>query len=85
VAPAAGGNSDAECAQLRQDIKENEERRRNAAAQSTSPEIVAAAEANAGQRIDALRARYDALECTGEADPRYPRAPVTPVPGGPLP
>ncbi len=85
ASPAPGGDNDAQCAQLRADIKNNEERRRNATTQSTSPEIVAATEAKAGANIDALRARYDALDCPGEADPRYRRAPVTPAPGGPQP
>ena len=85
ASPAPGGNDDAQCAQLRADIKNNEERSRNATTQSTSPEIVAATEAKAGAQIDALRARYDALDCPGEADPHYRRAPVTPAPGGPQP
>jgi hypothetical protein len=87
VAPGSNGGSDkgsdnaADCAQLQTEIRDNEERRRNATTESTSPEIVAAAEAKAGQQIDALRARFDALDCPGEADPRYRRAPVTPAPG----
>lgn len=85
ASPGPGGNNDAQCAQLRADIKNNEERSRNATTQSTSPEIVAATEAKAGANIDALRARYDTLDCPGEADPRYRRAPVTPAPGGPQP
>jgi len=79
VAPATG--DDAECDRLRSAIKDNEERRRDASADSTSPEIVAAAEAKAGQKIDELRTRYEALDCPGEADPRYRRAPVAPAPG----
>jgi hypothetical protein len=83
IVPAGpGGNNDAECAQLRADIKNNEESLRNATTESTSPEIVAASEAKAGQQIDALRQRYDGLDCPGDADPRYRRAPVTPAPGG---
>jgi len=59
IVPAgADGNNDAECAQLRADIKNNEESLRNATTESTSPEIVAASEAKAGQQIDALRQRY---------------------------
>jgi hypothetical protein len=82
VAPVTpGSDSDAECARLQADIKDSEERRRNAPTESTSPEIVAASEAKAGQQIDALRARFDALDCPGEADPRFRRAPVAPAPG----
>ena len=87
VAPGSNGGSDkgsdndADCARLQAEIRDNEERRRNATTESTSPEIVAAAEAKAGQQIDTLRARFDALDCPGEADPRYRRAPVTPAPG----
>jgi hypothetical protein len=82
VAPAAPGTDNtADCDRLRSEIKDNEERRRNAPADSTSPEIVAAAEAKAGQQLDTLRARFDALDCPGESDPRFRRAPVTPAPG----
>ncbi len=81
TAAASGDGNDAECASLRSEIKNNEERSREAPTQSTSPEIVEATQAKAGQQVDELRARYDALDCQGQADPRYRRAPVTPAPG----
>src|SRR5208282_3838623 len=43
VATGTGTDTDAECDRLRVEIKNSEESRRNASAQSTSPEIVAAA------------------------------------------
>jgi hypothetical protein len=82
VAPVAPGTDNtADCDRLRTEIKDNEERLRNAPTESTSPEIIAANEAKAGQQLDTLRQSFDALDCPGEADPRYRRAPVSPAPG----
>src|ERR1700692_1239857 len=57
VAPAAGGDPvAAECEQLRAQIRSNQQAVREAPTISTSPEIVAAAEAKGDKRIDGKRA-----------------------------
>ncbi len=85
--PAEGTDAvAAECEQLRAQLRSNQQAVREAPTISTSPEIVAAAQARADQRIDETRARLDELDCPSERDgdvkrPR-PLAPLPPAPGG---
>ena len=85
VAPADGGDPvAAECEQLRAQIRANQEAVREAPTTSTSPEIVAAAEAKADKRIDDTRARLDELDCprdTGNSNKPPRLAPLPPAPG----
>jgi hypothetical protein len=79
----------AECEQLRAQIRANHQAVREAPTTSTSPEIVAAAEAKADKRIDDTQARLDALDCPSEGGdsstqrrlPPLPPAPGTANPG----
>jgi hypothetical protein len=74
----------AECEQLRAQVRANQQAVREAPTTSTSPEIVAAAEAKADKRIDDTRARLDELDCpsdSGDASRRQPLAPLPPAPG----
>jgi hypothetical protein len=87
AAPASGADpTAAECAQLRADIRSNQQAVREAPTTSTSPQIVAAAEAKADKRIDDKRARLDELDCPAEDDDSgvkvRPLAPMPPAPGG---
>ena len=86
AAPANGADPTAEeCAQLRADIRSNQQAVREAPTTSTSPQIVAAAEAKADKRIDDKRARLDELDCPAEDDgsgvKMRPLAPMPPAPG----
>jgi hypothetical protein len=75
----------AECEQLRAQIRANQQAVREAPTTSTSPEIVAAAEAKADKRIDDTRSRLDELDCPSDNgdSSRQPRlAPLAPAPGG---
>jgi hypothetical protein len=88
IAPTAGSDAvAAECEQLRSQIRANQQAVRAAPSISTSPEIVAAAEAKADKRIDDMRARLDELDCPSDSDsavkPPRPLAPMPPAPGGP--
>lgn len=98
VAPADGSDPvAAQCEQLRAQIRSNLQARRQAPTLSTSPEIVAASEAKADQRIDDVRANMDALDCpdenppqrkpgaSGQPDDLRPLAPLPPAPGSPVP
>jgi hypothetical protein len=90
VTPAAAGTDPvaAECHDLREEIRGNQEIARQAPSTSTEPEIVAATQGKAEQRVDDLRARYDELDCPPEAGTftMHPReAPVQPAPGGASP
>jgi hypothetical protein len=84
-APAEGGDATAaECEQLRSQIRTNQQAVREAPTISTSPEIVAAAEARADKRIDDTRARLDELDCPSDSDSSAkvrPLAPMPPAPG----
>jgi hypothetical protein len=85
AAPADGADpTAAECDQLRAQIRSNQQALREAPTISTSPEIVAAAEAKADKRIDDTRSRLDELDCPSDADnsAKVPRlAPMPPAPG----
>ncbi len=90
AAPASGADpTAAECAQLRAEIRSNQQALREAPTISTSPQIVAAAEAKADKRIDDTRARLDELDCRSEGDSSgvkvRPLAPMPPAPGGASP
>jgi hypothetical protein len=86
AAPADGTDpTAAECEQLRSQIRSNQEALREAPTISTSPEIVAAAEAKADKRIDDTRSRLDELDCPSDSDSSVklrPLAPMPPAPGG---
>jgi hypothetical protein len=86
IEPPAGVSDPvaAECEQLRAQIRANQQAVREAPTTSTSPEIVAAAEAKADKRIDDTRARLDELDCPSDSgDSSNPRrlAPLPPAPG----
>jgi hypothetical protein len=84
-APADGSDSTAaQCEQLRSQIRSNQQALREAPTISTSPEIVAAAEAKADKRIDDTRSRLDELDCPSDSDSSVkvrPLAPMPPAPG----
>jgi hypothetical protein len=78
----------AKCAQLRSEIRANQQAVREAPTISTSPEIVAAAEAKADTRIDDTRSQLDELDCPPEPDSGVklrPLAPLPPAPGAASP
>jgi hypothetical protein len=78
----------AECAQLRSEVRANQQAVREAPTISTSPEIVAAAEAKADKRIDDTRTQLDELDCPPEpdiGDKLRPLAPMPPAPGAASP
>jgi hypothetical protein len=79
----------AQCQALRDQIRSNQESLREAPTISTSPQIVAAAQGRADQRIEELRARLDSLDCASDSDAntaRKPRlAPLPPAPNAPNP
>lgn len=87
AAPAAEGTDPvaAECDRLRAQLRSNQQAVREAPSISTSPEIVAAAQAKADKRIDDTRARLDELDCPSDQDsaakPPRPLAPEPPAPG----
>ncbi|MGH8232449.1 MAG: hypothetical protein ACRESY_11560 [Steroidobacteraceae bacterium] len=98
VAPANGGDPvAAQCDQLNAQIRSNLQARRQAPTISTSPQIVAAAQAKADQRIDDVRTSMAALDCpdsseqhaqptkSDAADQGRPLAPLPPAPGTPVP
>ena len=70
IAPRSDGDDSvaAQCQQLRDQIRANRESEREAPSFSTSPQIVAAAEGKADQRIDEVQSRMDTLDCTDAAD-----------------
>jgi hypothetical protein len=75
------GNS-SECADIRAQIKDNQESRREAPTTSTNQDIVAASEGKADKRIDDLQTRYDALDCPSDESPGTSRLPpLQPAPG----
>ena len=79
---SSGGNA-AECADIRAQIRENQESRRQAPTTSTNQDIVNASQGKADKRIEDLQMRYDALECpSAEAPGRGGRLPpLQPAPG----
>jgi hypothetical protein len=90
VASSADGSDPnaAQCEQLRAQIRSNQQAVREAPTTSTSPIIVAAAEAKADKRIDDTRQELDDLDCPSEdssAGKLRPLAPMPPAPGAPSP
>ena len=82
AATSAEGNSD-ECADIRGQIRDAQEARREAPTTTTNPDIVNAAQGKADKRIEDLRRRYDDLDCPGDASMRPGRQPpLQPAPGG---
>jgi hypothetical protein len=80
----------AQCQQLRDQIRANQEQQREAVTLSTNPQIVAAAQAKADQHVDQLRDRMDELDCADQqldtpktAPPRI--TPLPPAPNAPNP
>jgi len=81
AAPGESG-SDAECADIRVQLKDAQEARREAPTTSTNPDIVSAAQGKADKRIEDLRQRYDALDCPEEATQTPAKEPpLQPAPG----
>lgn len=85
AAPADGSDpTAAKCERLRAQVRSNQQAVREAPTISTSPEIVAAAEAKADKRIDDTRTRLDELDCPSDSDSSVtdrPLAPMLPAPG----
>jgi hypothetical protein len=76
----------AQCQQLRAQIRANQESVREAPTISTSPQIVAAAQGKADQRIQALRDQLEALDCADQSQSPGARAPpLPPAPNAPNP
>jgi hypothetical protein len=76
VAPADGSDPvAAQCEQLSAQIRSNLQARRQAPTISTSPQIVAAAQAKADQRIDEVRTSMEALDCPDQSGQRTPASP----------
>jgi hypothetical protein len=79
----------AQCQQLRDQIRANQESQREAVTLSTNPQIVAAAQGKADQRVDQLHSRMDDLDCADQpqdASQPAPRiAPLPPAPNAPNP
>src|SRR5580700_1553885 len=75
----------AQCQQLRDQIRANQESQREAVTISTNPQIVAAAEGKADQRIDQLRNRMDSLDCADQEkqDASSPSSRIAPMPPAP--
>jgi len=90
VASSEGGSDSnaAECAQLRAQIRSNQQAVREAPTTSTMPIIVEAAQGRADQHIDEARQRLNELDCPSEdqGDGKLrPLAPLPPAPGAPSP
>jgi len=78
----------AQCEQLRAQLRANQQEAREAPTISTSPQIVAAAQAKADKRSDDTRARLEELDCPPESDTGVklrPLAPMPPAPGAASP
>jgi hypothetical protein len=90
---APAGVSDpvaAQCEQLRAQIRANQQAVREAPTTSTSPQIVAAAEAKADKRIDDTRSELDQLDCPSDngdssMPQRLPALPPAPDAANPAP
>lgn len=78
-------DADAACQNLLAQIRQSQQDRRVAAATSTDPDIVSAAQGKADQRIEELRRHYDELDCPASdvnATTRPHREPpLQPAPG----
>lgn len=80
------GSIAAECADIRAQIRDSAETRREAPATTTDPNIVDAAQGKADKRIDDLHQRADAMDCPSDAATDSPSQsnrmpPVQPAPG----
>lgn len=77
-----GGGNSSECADIRAQIKDNQESRREAPTTSTNPDIVSASQGKADKRIEDLQTRYEALDCPSDETPRDNHVPpLQPAPG----
>jgi hypothetical protein len=85
AAPANGADpTAAQCEQLRSEIRSNHQAVREAPTTSTSPQIVAAAQAKADKRIDDTRERMEELGCATESDSAGAKLrPLAPMPAAP--
>ena len=74
----------AQCSELRSEIREQQLSEQQAPSTSVSEEIVQAKEAHADQRIQNLQDQYESLDCASVIGPqsRTPVAPVGPAPNG---
>jgi len=80
---ADSSGSAAECADIRAQIRESQEMRREAPTTTTDSDIVNAAQGKADKRIDDLRQRADALDCPSDSPSSHNRMPpLQPAPGG---
>ena len=85
AAPANGADpTAAHCEQLRAEIRSNQQAVREAPTTSTSPQIVAAAQAKADKRIDDTRSQLDDLDCDSDSDSSGAKLrPLAPMPAAP--
>jgi hypothetical protein len=85
AAPANGADrTAAQCEQLRSEIRSNQQAVREAPTTTTSPQIVAAAQAKADKRIDDTRERMEELGCAAESDSSGAKLrPLAPMPAAP--
>ena len=82
AAPGEGSEATAaRCEQLRAELRANLEAVREAPTTSTSPQIVAAAQAKADKRSDDARSELDDLNCGKAGVKPPPQAPIPPAPG----
>ena len=90
VAPSGGdaaADKKAQCANIRAQIRSNEESQREAPATSVSASIVESSQARAQKHIDDLTAQYDDLDCPDDSATDTPARlpPIQPAPGGNIP
>jgi hypothetical protein len=84
ASPNSADPAAAQCQALRDQIRSNQESGREAPTISTSPQIVAAAEGKADQRIDELQSRLDTLDCADQGNPdAHSKARIAPLPPAP--
>jgi hypothetical protein len=83
----AAADKAAQCANIRAQIRSNEESQREAPATSVSASIVESSQARSQKHIDDLHAQYDELDCPDESASDTPArlAPIQPAPGGNIP
>jgi hypothetical protein len=75
----------AQCQQLRDQIRSNQETQREADTLSSNPQIIAATQAKADQRIEQLRDRLDELDCAHQGQQDVQRSPARTTPPTPVP
>ena len=80
----SSADTQGQCASLRDEIKTNQNKLRQAPTTSINKDIVAAAQGHAAKRLDDLQAEYDALGCSAtQLPPSHGRfAPLPAAPGG---